>query len=220
MNQIDKIRADIKKDFNEKTFNKGVFETYFSPSKQYRLDATNFWAKEPHWDLTKVEIYDQNLNAKIFEFFVNDSRILHGWVTANKVDYLVFAEDIFGGQSVADLTNRNLASYSPNEEGFIWTDFYLSPDGKTLATIGCFWACPYVLKLFDFSDPMNLPLKEIKEITLLGNDEIILGWLDNTTLKMKGIQRVQEPEYFGGGSMRMKTISEINIEREIKIDNT
>jgi hypothetical protein len=220
VNQIDKIRSAIEKNFNEKTFHKGTFETYLSPSKQYRLDATNFWSRDPHWDLTKAEIYDQNLNEKIFEFFVNDSRVLHGWVTANKVDYLVLAEDIFGGQTVVDLTKRHMAGYSPNEEGFIWTDFHLSPDGNILATIGCYWACPYVLKLFDFSDPLNLPLKEIKEIPLLGNDEIILGWLDNTTLIMKRIQKVQEPEYFDGRSMRMKTISEINIEREIKIDNS
>ena len=67
MNNIEKIRADIKKDFDEKTFTKGDFETFISPSKRFRLDATNFWCKEPNWDLTKVEIYDQD--EKIFEFF-------------------------------------------------------------------------------------------------------------------------------------------------------
>jgi hypothetical protein len=166
-----------------------------------------------------VEIYDQALNEKIFDFFVNHGQLLYGWGTAGNVDYLICAEDIFGGQTIVDLTNRTMNGYSPNKDGFIWTDFHLSPDGKTLATIGCYWACPYVIKLFDFSDPMNLPLQEIKEINLLDNDEVILGWIDNETLQMKGVQRVYEPEYFEGGSSRMKIISETNVERKINIKN-
>jgi len=42
MNFIDKIRED-KKTFNEDIFQRGDFETSISPSKQFRLDATNFW---------------------------------------------------------------------------------------------------------------------------------------------------------------------------------
>ncbi len=220
MNYIDKIRAGIKKDFNEQTFQKGDFETFISPSKKIRLDTTNFWSKEPNWDLTKVEVYEQISNEKLFDFFINESRFFHSWVTKDNVDYLICAEDIFGGQTVVDLTNRKIVGYSPNKDGFIWTDFHLSPDGQTLATIGCYWACPYVIKLFDFNDPMNLPLMEIKEIELLDNDEIIVGWLDNETLQMKGVKREREPEYSEGGSFRMKTIAETEVERQIKISGT
>ena len=68
MNNIDKLRSDIKKDFDEKTFKKDDFETSLSTNGQFRLDATNFWSKEPNWDLTKVEIYDQELNEKILGY--------------------------------------------------------------------------------------------------------------------------------------------------------
>ena len=217
MNYIEQIRTKIRKAFDEKIFHRGDFETFLSPSEQFRLDATNFWSKEPNWDLTKVEIYDQRQNEKLCEFFVNDSQFFQGWLTKNNVDYLISAEDIFGGQTIVDLTNRKIVGYSPNEDGFIWTDFHLSPDGKTLATIGCYWACPYVIKLFDFTDPMNLPLKEIKEIDLLDNDEIILCWIDNETLQMKGVNREREREYSENGSFSMKIISETNVERQIKI---
>lgn len=219
MNYIDKLRADIKRDFNEETFKKWPTESAESPSKRFRLDATNYLSIELKWDLTKLEIYDQERNAKLLEFFVNDGQFFYGWGSANSIEYLICAEDIFGGQTVVDLTNAKIAGYSPNEDGFIWTDFHLSPDGKTLATIGCYWAWPYVIKLYDFSDPMNLPLKEIKEIKLLDNDEIIIGWLDNETLKMKGIKREREPEYCEGGGVRMKTLSETEMEREININS-
>ena len=66
---------------------------------------------------------------------------------------------------------------------------------------------------------MKLPLKEISEIELLGNDEIIIGWIDNDTIQMKGVQRERVPEYFEGGSFRMKTINETNVERQIKIND-
>ena len=218
MNYIEQIRTNIRKDFNKKTFHRGDFETFLSPSEQFRLEATNFWSKEPNWDLTKVEIYDQYQDEKLFDFFVNDSQFFHAWLTKNNTDYLICAEDIFGGQTIVDLTNHKIVGYSPNEDGFIWVNFHLSPDRKILATIGCYWACEYVIKLFDFNDPMNLPLREIKEIALLGNDEIILGWIDNETLQMKGVKRECEREYSENGSFRMKTISETNIERQIKIN--
>jgi hypothetical protein len=220
VNYIEKLRTKIKNDIGEKTFQKGNFETFVSPNGHFRLVATNFYIKEQNLDLTKVEIYDQELNEKIFDFYVNDSSFFCGWVSAKEVEYLICAEDIFGGQTIVDLTNRQLAGYSPNEDGFIWTDFHLSPDGKTLATIGCYWACPYEIKLFGFDDSMNLPLIEIKTIPLLDNDEIILGWIDNETLQMKGVKREREPEYFESGSFRMKTISETKIERKIKINGT
>lgn len=220
MNYIDKIRTEIKKDFDEKTFQKGDMETFLSPNGQFRLEATNFWSKTPNWDLTKVEVYNQKLNEKMFDFFVNESRFFYGWVTTNNIDYLICAEDIFGGQTIVDLTNKKMNGYSPNEYGFIWTDFRLSPNGKILATIGCYWACSYVIKLFDFSDPLNLPLREIKEIALLDNDEIIVSWFDNETLQMKGIKREKEPEYSENGSFSMKTISETTVKRQIKIYGT
>jgi hypothetical protein len=182
------------------------------------LDTTNYWLKEPSLDLTKIEIFDQEPDEKIFNFFVNDSHFFYGWVTANKVEYLICAEDIFGGQTVVDLTNRKMNGYSPNEDGFIWTDFHLSPDNKTLATIGCYWACRYSIKLFDFSEPLNLPLKEINEIALLRNNEIITCWLDNDTIQLSLSKSETVKEEFEDGSHTYKIVTKlIGEKREIKI---
>ena len=109
-----------------------------------------------------------------------------------------------------------MSSYSPDEDGFIWTDFHLSPNGEILATIGCFWACPYFIKTYDFANPLKLPLKEIKEIELIGT-ETIVGWIDNNSIKTKGIKEEQIEEHLEGGGVRFKTIGKTEIERIIKI---
>jgi dipeptidyl aminopeptidase/acylaminoacyl peptidase len=221
MNYIEKIRAEIKRDFNGQTFQKGDFETFISPCNKFRLETTNFWLKDPNRDLTKVEVYDQNSNTKILDFFVNESRFFYGWLTKNNIDYLVCAEDIFGGQTVVDLTNKKIVGFSPNEDGFIWTDFHLSPDGNTLATIGCYWACPYVIKLFDFKNTMNLPLTEINEIRLLENNEIITCWLDGNTIELSLSETETVREEFQDGSHIYKIVTKpIGEKRQIKINGT
>ena len=218
MTHIEKIRAQINQDFDEATFTKADFETFTSPSGGFRLDTTNYWSKEPNWDLTRVQIFELSSNEKIFDFFSNDGHFFFSWLETNSIEYIVCAEDLCGGQTIVDLTNKEMSGFSTGDDGFIWTDFHLSPDGKTLATIGCYWACPYVIKIFDFTNPLSLPLSELKEIELLDNDEVILGWVDNESLKMKGVKREHEPEYFVDGGMRLKTISETPMERLVKIN--
>lgn len=220
MNYIDKIRLEIRKDFSEKAFQKSDFETFLSPSKQFCLEATKYLLKEPNWGLTKVEIYNQKTRERLFDLFINDSSFFHEWVTSNKVDYLVCAEDIFGGQTIVDLTNCRIMGYSPNDgDGFIWTEFHLSPDGKTLATVGCYWGCPYVVKFFDFTNPMNLPLNEIREIHLLDNSEIITGWMDNERIEMSLSETKTVREDFADGTCKYKLVSiPIGARREIRIN--
>lgn len=217
MNYIDKIRDNIKAHFNGQTIEKGDVESFISPSKKFRADTTNCYTKNANGLYTFVEIYEQAQNEKILDFFTNEERFLHGWGAADEIEYLITAEDIYGGQTIVDLTNRKLYGYSPDESGFIMTNFHLSPNGKTLATIGCYWACPFVIKLFDFTNPTKLPLREIKEIELLDNDENIVGWLDEETLQMEGIKREREKVYMEDGGFTMKIISEIKVNRQIKI---
>jgi hypothetical protein len=181
---------------------------------------TSVFTPDQNYEYTKVEVFDNILNQKLFEFYVNESRFFYAWLTVKSVDYLICAEDVFGGQTVVDLTDRKMVGYSSGEDGYIWTNFHLSPNGNKLATIGCYWGSSYFIRLFDFSEPMNLPLRQLEDIELLGNDEVIVSWIDNSTLQMKGIKREYETEYFEGGSMRHNIVSEIPIERRITINGT
>jgi hypothetical protein len=217
MNYIDEKRNEIKNFFNPGLIIQDSKESVFSPSKHFRIDKVNYKQDKAdvNWEVTKVSIYDLRINQILFDFFINDSSFFYSWIDKGNIEFLICAEDIFGGQTVIDLTNRKMSSYSPGEDGFIWTDFHLSPDGNTLATIGCYWACPNEIKLYDFSDPMNLPLKEIKELEI-SNSETIKGWIDNKTLLICGWQAETVREQTEDGTFKYKmAINKTEPEREI-----
>lgn len=45
--------------------------------------------------------------------------------------------------------------------GFCWARHHLAPTGEVLIVDGCYWANPYELVAFDFSQPMGLPYVEL-----------------------------------------------------------
>lgn len=180
------------------------------------LAATVFYSKATNWELVQMEIYKQESNKKTIDFLINDSQFFYAWLVKDQTEYLITAEDIYGGQTVVDLNNNHVAGYSPNEDGYIWTDFHLSPDGKILVTIGCVWACPFTIKVFDFSDPMKLPLPELNEIELIGNDEVITGWQDNEIFITEGVERVYLKDL--NGTTTNILLSEKPIKRLVNIN--
>jgi len=81
---------------------------------------------------------------------------------------LLFPEDL-EGQSIVDLTERRIEGFADKDGGFIWTEFHLSPDKDKLAVVGCYWACPYQCLVYDFREPMRLPLPVIAEFDIPDN---------------------------------------------------
>lgn len=218
VNHIDAFRADLQAQRRMHAFEPGPAEHTVSPSGRFWLVAMPFSSAETRQELARIEVYQTGAADSLVELWVNDSHAFFGWVNAHGSEYLLCAEALLGGQTVVDLTSRQVASYAPpDQDGFIWTEFHLSPDGRTLAACGCYWACPYVIKLFDFTAPLALPLPEIQEIELLDNDEALLGWLDNDTLKARGVQRVREWQLAAGGRYQLVVVSETPMAREIRI---
>lgn len=222
MNQIDKIRREISSYFNPDFIIQNSGQKIISTSRNYRVETMEYRQDkvESNWNVIKIDIYDEKTNEKIFDFFVNHDLFCHEWIEINNIEYLICSEDIYGGQTVIDLTNRKMSSYSPGNDGFIWTNFFLSPDKNIIAIIGCFWACPSIIKIYDFRQPMGLPLHEIQEIEMLDNDEIILCWLDNESFKTKRIKRERTPEYYDKENIRFKVIKEEVVERVIRINKS
>lgn len=185
MNNIDIVRAETLKYFDPEALVSGSEEVFVSATGKFRLETSSYRQTKAdlNWFATKAHVFDNLTGDQLFSFISNDGSFFHSWLLVNGIEYLICAEDLFGGQTVIDLPNRRMASYSPNEDGFIWTSFSLSPNGELLATMGCYWACPYVIKIYHFKVPLSLPLRELDEINLLCGDEEFLDWINNKTLR-------------------------------------
>ncbi|MBL0911029.1 MAG: hypothetical protein IBJ09_01560 [Bacteroidia bacterium] len=217
MNHIENIRAELQQLYKTHDWKLSEQNEYTSPSGKYRLSAAEMWTESISYEITQVCIYDTDSGDLLFDFLVNDGRFFHAWLQKDGTEYMVCAEDIYGGQTLIDLSGRQMAGYSPGMDGFIWTDFQLSPDGKILAVIGCYWACPYLLKLYDFSAPLQLPLPELAELELIGNDEVMNGWADKDHLRMKGTAREYRMTADKDGFYRNELVKETPSERNLNL---
>lgn len=187
MNKINELRAEILKYFSSKSIINDSKKIFFSPNNNYRLEIIQYKQNktEVNWIVTRVEIYDNISNKSLFYFYCDSDRFFYSWVIKNNIEYLICAENLCGGQTVVDLINRKLSSYSSGEDGFVSVEYHLSPNKDILGVIGCFWGCPYVIKLYKFTNPLDLPLTEIQEIKLLDNDEIFVEWVGNDAIKLR-----------------------------------
>ncbi len=185
MNFIETIRAETKQYFNPNNAIENSKETIFSPNNKYKVETILFNQEKPdcNWVVTKIEIYENENSRLLFSFFLNDSHFFHSWLTKNEVEYLLCAEDLCGGQTVIDLTNQQMSSYTTNDDGFIWAKHLLSPNQDFLAVFGCFWACPYLVTVYHFDKPMELPLKIAHQPDWEGYD--MIEWLDDKTLSVE-----------------------------------
>jgi hypothetical protein len=108
------------------------------------------------------EVFD-NQGIKVAEFNSIDHRDFYIMVQhSNGKNYLLFSIDLYG-YSLLDLTDYNIyhyipeASFTQNQETFIWTNVLYSEDTNMIAVDGCYWAYPYSTEFFDFSEPNKLP---------------------------------------------------------------
>lgn len=187
MNKIIEVRNEIEKYFDPENIIKDSKECFVSPDKAYKIETNEYRLPKSNlnWSITKVEVFESGIESPIFSFKSNYDQFYYGWVAVDKIDYLLCAEDLYGGQTIIDLSNKKMESYSPGFDGYISTEFHLSPNKKVLATLGCFWACPFEIKLFDFRYPMILPLPEIKCDSILAEGLDFIEWTENSCFKSK-----------------------------------
>ena len=179
------IRAETLKFFDETQYIEGSAETRHSPSSTYLFKSSKFKQNDPtrDWSVIKVEILDAKTNQPCVEFFMNDDHMFHKWLEKDGSELLICAEVLCGGQTIINPKSKTIYSFAPEEDGFIWVDWALSPDEKFLATFGCYWACPYEIKVYAFSDYTSLPLKEVYSDALLKEESGKIEWVSNRSFK-------------------------------------
>ena len=82
------------------------------------------------------------------------------------------------------LPDLQLESCFDPYDDFIWTEFHLSPDMQKLAIIGCHWACPYEVVVYDFRSPLQLPLIILTREILGDDHENFDKWINNNSFSL------------------------------------
>lgn len=139
-----------------------------SPSGRYILVMTPYATKAGSGDHTlgevyRVPVFPETERVKVAEIRRNYGSMWHCWVENHPLtgqDYLLTGED-YQGFTLINLTTGVMTSYIPEAafEGFGWcptsAEVLSGFQGKGLAlkVEGCYWACPYEYRIYDFSNP-------------------------------------------------------------------
>lgn len=141
--------------------------TASSPSGKYRLVTTPYGTKPGSWNYTLGEVYrvpesPETERVKVAEVRRNYSSLWCAWVENHPVtghDYLLTGED-YQGFTVVNLSTGKVSTHIPDEafagHGWCPVSAEVLPAqeaGVTLKVSGCYWACPYEVRLYDFSAP-------------------------------------------------------------------
>jgi hypothetical protein len=162
-------------------------KSHISSSGKYKLVIDYYTTKKGCWNYSRGRVYDINSDELIADVKRNYGAFPFSWVDkhTNGHSYLICGAD-YQGQTIIELDTKQRVDYTPSSAdsgvGFCWSDHIPSPDGNMLMVDGCYWACPYELRIYDFSEPMKMPLLELD--VNLGWDEFG-GWMDDNSCKIK-----------------------------------
>jgi len=131
-----------------------------SPSGKYKLVVTPFSTTEGAWNYAQGLVYAMDSDKPIAEIQRNYGSFPHLFIEdhLNGHPYLVAGAD-YQGSTVIELDTGNRRDFLPEEakkgHGFCWAAHEFNAEHSLLIVDGCFWACPYEYKIYDFSDPMR-----------------------------------------------------------------
>lgn len=138
----------------------GCRREHLSESGKYKLVVTPYSTKEGSWSYTQGLVFSVGRDEPIAEVQRNYSTFFYEFVEdhPNGHAYLVCGED-YQGQTVIELDTGRRRDYLPKEAddgvGFCWAGHTFDKAQQILVIDGCYWACPYEFRFFDFSNPMD-----------------------------------------------------------------
>jgi hypothetical protein len=169
------IRREVIERFETLCVDTDSKKSFLSPSGRYLLHTSVWSGTDGRWSYSRGVVTDSKTQATIADIKRNHAMFWHSWVMQGESEYLLCGED-YQGYTVIELNAGRSVSTFPEEafegQGFCWVNVKPSPDGKTLAVDGCYWACERELVLIDFSMPSKSPLPEkrrFEHLKFLGN---------------------------------------------------
>ncbi|MNJ54074.1 hypothetical protein D3C77_494980 [compost metagenome] len=158
-------------------------DIYYSPDKEYKLTIEYFIPKENQgWDYTRG-ILTQCSTGNELELIRNIGTFPFEWVVKDKESYLLCGQD-YQGYTIVNLKDMKASDFVPEEfyegRGFCWVEIKYTDGIDVLVVGGCYWADEYEIIFYDFSNPLQLPYKELKRIKPY---EKIIGWKDKSNFQ-------------------------------------
>jgi hypothetical protein len=183
INEIQQVREAIERDLVSARLCSEERLVELSPCGRYELEVNCYATADlPAYPTIAVAVIRGVATGEMIAAINrNDDRCFHAWVTRDGHDYFLLPEDL-EGQTVIDLSTRKVASFSSPDDPFIWTEFHPSPDKMRLAIIGCYWACPFQINVYDFREPLNLPLPTLAQFVLPENNAKFGEWISAHSL--------------------------------------
>ena len=158
---------------------KGDPKEILSPDGDFKLILTSHSTGPNTWSCTKAKLYNKIGDEWVLMQTIkrNYSSFWSRWFTHKNGKRYLFCGQNYQGYTCIDLEENVLRDHLPAEAhfgvGFCWAKVIPNSDGTILAVDGCYWACPYEIKFYDFSDPGQWPLLEIG---CMDFDEEKYGW--------------------------------------------
>ncbi|WP_379146251.1 hypothetical protein [Paenibacillus sp. sgz500992] len=151
--------------FQDKFYVPDETETSFSPAGKFKLEIHHYYHEDGNrrYMYTKGIVTDIEANL-IDTIYRNYDPFVFSWAEVQGKEYLLCGLD-YQGYSIVDLSNKETRHYVPETAykgcGFCWAEIIYFEQKKLLVVDGCYWAAPYELVFYDFSNPMSLPYKEL-----------------------------------------------------------
>ncbi len=189
-NHIEEVRQRIRAVFSEQNVIPGASSEFISPNEKYEVRQQVYKQAfdELSWNVSRITVLDSKSNL-IISLLIDDDSFFHHWILTNAGEYLLCAENLCGGNSVLNLENGNITSFSDGTDGFIFAGYHPSPDLTHMAILGCFWGGPYCVRVFDISNIELLPWPMILEIQLKDEEREDVIWVDNNTIRISEYPR-------------------------------
>ncbi len=170
-----KYRAEIDQYFGEQYARPTETENIPSASGALTLSLYYYRFREGYQDWSCSRGVVKCKNGKTVEIKRNYSHFPFCWIDE---DYLLCGED-YQGYSIVDLSSGEVKHFVPEDyyegAGFCWVKFYYLKGNDIIAVGGCYWGGPAEIVFYDFSQPMELPYKEILRVERYAE---VIGWKD------------------------------------------
>lgn len=136
-----------------------------SPSGKYSLHTLEVETRKGCWNYVQGIITNTETDEVVAEVKRNYGSFPYLFIEhPNGNDYLVCGED-YQGYTVVNLTAKKTSTFIPEGwlkgVGFCWAKYKFNRETQTLIVDGCYWGCPYEVVTYDFSNPDQLPFREI-----------------------------------------------------------